>query len=206
MRKQLSLLVIVLATIVPVFPVASHEPEPTPDPSFAKFGLDLAVASAPKDHASFNAQIFPDNPFDDFYGAMVGTAIAGSFAEVYVGPTFKVMRWLKLGIGGGFAYFGENLHPVDPRFVFLGLASTGKFSVLQIVERGLEADFWHKTEINLRINSLLGAGALVQANAGVGPRIELAIPAPPFSVYGAPLYHWQDKSFAGIFGIRLMGF
>lgn len=130
-------------------------------------------------------------------GTYVFFQVGEGWAQAYMGPTYSPKSWLQVGAGVGLE---QADNPVRlGSFVWMG---RGRYSLLAIYEDG-GGGHWYKSEFNIKATGWLGAGAIVQHNLGVGPRVELNIPRTPVTIWGAPLYDWSTGRFNGTLAARV---
>ncbi len=131
-------------------------------------------------------------------GCFAWFLVSETYSEAYFGPTYSPFSWAQIGVGAG-------LEQTDTPFRLGGFVWVGRdqYSLLTIYEKS-KTDYWYKAQANMNLNHWLGVGAIVQRFVGVGPRIQVTIPASPIQIWGAPTYDWQAKSWKGIISVRLL--
>lgn len=114
------------------------------------------------------------------------------YHEIYGGLTFRPVRWIKAGIGGGVdstptkGLFNISLCGMKKGYTFFGTYTKGPTTE------------WHQALINKSLNKRFGVGVMTQRWLGVGPRGETKIG--PMKVWGSAFFRTGQQNY--IAGIR----
>lgn len=105
------------------------------------------------------------------------------YREWYVGPKWKPLDWLEVGIGIGRETIPCVGNAIRRNAYFL--ADTEKFVVLGTFENGGSGP-WHKVTVVYKLLDSINAGVMNESLLGTGPRVEYNI-TKKFQIWGAML-------------------
>lgn len=143
-------------------------------------------------------QLGVQHSLNDTFGLFAYGEVHRRWWQIYAGPTFAPVSWLKIGAGIGVEQTDRN--PLrSGNFLWLG---AGKNSWLTIGNISASGHWWH-SEVNHQFNDWFGAGLFAQSDAGLGPRFQITIPKKPITVWFSPTYWWENGRPRFIAGLRL---
>jgi len=140
-----------------------------------------------------------DHNFSDSLGVyVVATTGSDGYREFYVGPAWKPLPWLQVGIGAGREIM-PGMHNSARRNAFVSI-DREKFSVYATRENG-GSDPWHKVIALYKVTEVVSAGAMYETFLGVGPRVEYNI-SKNVTVWGALLRDRDTKETTSLLAVN----
>lgn len=192
--KTVSVLSLVILSLFA--PIAAAD-EPPPLPAYTMLEQSNLVTGDGFD-PNMNGQAL--RLFTPRLGVFSGFYVDRRYAAAYVGPAVAPAAWATLGCGAGVETTQEAVPWRAGCAAWLG---TPTLSLVAVAETGASGP-WGRAELNWRFVPWAGIGAVADLLVGVGPRIELAVPKFPFTVWYAPAYHPRDDTYNHLLGFRLV--
>lgn len=120
------------------------------------------------------------------------------YEQYYLGPKWKPLEWLELGIGIGRETVPDEFTATRRAFFFN--ANWEKVGVSGSFENG-GSGAWHKVTATYAFNKRFGAGLMDESSLGLGPRLEYNIKK-NVQVWGALLRNPTTKEDVSVFAIN----
>lgn len=120
------------------------------------------------------------------------------YEQYYLGPKWKPLEWLELGIGIGRETVPDEFTATRRAFFFN--ANWEKVGVSGSFENG-GSGAWHKVTATYAFNKRFGAGLMDETALGLGPRVEYNIKK-NIQVWGALLRNPTTKEDVSVFAIN----
>lgn len=106
------------------------------------------------------------------------------YREILVGPTWKPLEGLQLGVG-----IGREAMPEEgrgSRRLFFFNATKGNLNLYGSFEDGRTSGPWHKVTATYAVSEKLGVGVMKETGLGLGPRVQYSV-GKNVQVWGAAL-------------------
>lgn len=134
---------------------------------------------------------------DETFGLFAFGQIFLHQGQIYGGPTYSPVPWLKIGTGLGFQETAR-LTLRSGSFLRFGNDNNYWLTIGEISDN----NYWWHSETNHKISDWFGLGLLAQSDAGIGPRLQLTIPNKPISFWLSPTYFWETGKPRFVCGLR----